>query len=251
VQPTVNFPSLDTFIKNPSLVLSYVDFSNPFIVLFLGYLGQQLVKKFNKISSSITESLFFSQEKDRQINNILQILRESLLCDRVVLGLIINGEKAIGEQYHLRKLVVTHENRAPNVSSAIKNKEHRFSLSVLTKEAGLYTEKKDWVLASIEDKLDMACRRYLDSIETHTIFTLKMTTKVKGVVLDIGYLSFQWLNPPEFDLLRKDTLSNMLEDKFGKDLVFYQNQLINIILSGTDRRSFFSNLGKMLTLKYN
>lgn len=241
-------PNLATqILKQFHRLDNFVDLGNPVVLLLVVYLTKKILDTFNNVSNTLLESLWFSQKKDIEIICYLQLMRETLGCDRAVLGLIVNGERSVGNNYHLRKLVITHESCGFNIASAIKNREARFSLAVLTKENALYTEGKNWVTESItNENLDKSCRRYLDSIETHTIYTIKLQTKINDKQVDMGYLSFQWCSNPKIAFLDTEAIDFLLNSSTGRDSTFYCNRIITTVMSSSDRRNLFLGIGEQL-----
>jgi hypothetical protein len=219
---------------------------NPMVALLIAYVSKQFIGWFNSKSEKIQASLFFSQQKDRQINTILQTLRETIRCDRVVLGLVVNGEMSIGQNYHVRSLVVTHESLGAGVASITKINKGKIAITALGLENELYTKGTESVKALISDKsIDPNCRRYMDSIDCLQIITFKLTATFKKAEIDIGYLSFQWLNKENIKMMSPDAFNEYLIADGKRDFIYFKNQLITIIMASKQKQKAIGNLIKL------
>jgi hypothetical protein len=218
-------------------------FDNPVVVILVAFVAQKFYRWVNGKTERLKASLLFSQKKDQHIAVILQTLRESVRSDRVVLGLIVNGETAITNQYHIKSLIITHESLGAGIRSLNTDKRGKIPLSVMGKEEDLY-KTTNFVFAQINDDLDPNCRRYLDSIDCLQILTFKLVSTYKKEEITVGYLSFQWTKKITMFLTEID-ISQMLNAEGKRDFIYFKNHLTDIILSSKDTQKLLTNLEKI------
>lgn len=230
-------PMVDSVIGNPAIAI----------------LGLYAIKKikdwFFKRIESASQSLWFSEVKDNQINDLLLLLRESTECDRVVLGLIVNGESSLDQNYHIRKVVLTHESKGAGICSIRSLGQERFLATALGKEEQLYKDR-DFITKTVSDPtIEAPCRRYLDSINAIAIFTVKLYREDKNRKLTIGYLSFQWTNPNAVPIADMRDIENALLAKGKRDFTFHRNKIYEILSGSSDRRNLIKRISELALLK--
>ncbi|MEN9568217.1 MAG: hypothetical protein RLZZ69_3413 [Cyanobacteriota bacterium] len=235
--PAVIKPIVDSIIGNPAIAI---------LALYLVKKGRDWIQK--KVESAST-SLWFSEVKDGQINDLLLLLRESVECDRVVLGLIVNGESSVDQRYHIRKVVLTHESRGAGIPSIRSLGQERFLATALDKEESLYGDG-DFIAKTYSDPtIEAPCRRYLDSINAIAIFTFKLYREESGKKLTIGYLSFQWTNPNSVPIADVTDIEDALLAKGRRDFTYYRNQIYQILSGTSDRRNLIEKITEIALLK--
>jgi hypothetical protein len=235
-------PSSVPFIdKVPTIITQLTD--NPVVVIALAFLGNKFWRWANDKTERIKAALFFSQRKDQHIALILQTLRESVRCDRVVLGLLVNGETSITAQYHIKSLIITHESLGAGIKSLNAEKRGKIPISAMSKENDLY-EKQDYAFAQITAELDPNCRRYLDSIDCLQILTFRLNTTYKKEIVALGYLSFQWTKKTTSCKTEQD-ISDLLGADNKRDFLYFKNNLTDIILSSKDNQKMLLKIEKL------
>lgn len=216
--------------------------NDPFVVILFLYFCKKVKNWFSKKTVSLAQTLWISEDTDRKLSDYLTILRESIECDRIVLGLIVQGNEWGSLSYNIRELVIIQESCAVDVPMVRSFKHNRYIASALDKESKLYGDKQ-YIHASVSQQgLDPSCRRYLDSINALYIWTYKLTKEQNGNSITIGYLSFQWTQKNSVPIADLQDLEDALLYKGKRDFTYYKNQINEILLSTFEKKNFFDRI---------